>query len=1471
MLCGIALRLSIRVPGVESMACRIAALVVTILLAAAAPLGRVAADQAMVTFVEASPPSASGAPVTAIGLRSKPQQRPESAAIVVLVDTSASQVGEFRTRSLEAARAILGAAQPKDLVMLAAVDIGFTALTPSFHAPKADAVNIAMSSLEARTPLGSTDLVACLNAAADRLATRSEPRFIVYVGDGTGIEGVDPDDFAACIKRLADLHTAVSSVGIGPQVNWPLLAATAAGTGGLFAQNSDDAATSIARSHVHAITWPTAGTCISPGNSGVGFLPNRIPPLRSDRDSVILARGAAGGGELDITIEGQTSPPSTEKLPVPLCQPKDGNAYLAELVRNAASTNGVFLPLVGHESLVLARRIILNEAAQLAALSRQAEETGAHDSAIRLAEASLRRDPDNAEAAVIRHAALKRAESGVEEPPIGDSPMPPGTSDASFDEPATELAEMQAMRRVAVQALERDIAVRIRDARQMLATDPDRARDMLKDARETVVRSSDLDPSARERLVAQIEMRVREANIRSREKVQLELAKERRAAIGRERQRLNSELDTREAKLTQLVNRYNALVEEGIRVGYSQSERYPKVIQGEAVSGYEEPSTAFLEAERVVGDEILRETGELYSNYPIPMPARELGRTAPLVARIREYDAENYRTRRDQERGFMDQLHLVDVAGIPFPDDPPIIYPTAGIWQRMTDRRRQYRPEAYDPLSAPERKINEALETATGPGFRFEMNSLKDLKAAIESQYGIPVVFDTKALEGFDLEEPTITENLPSIPLRSALRQILGEVDLTYIVKDDVLKITTREAAAETMILKAYPVGDLVIPTFVAPRDSNMGGVTNSNNTGNNNNNANNNPNNAANNFPFCWVAREVYGVHDHRWTVFRNWLITESPHWLRDNYSRHGEAFAAWVSPRPVARSIVRELMDVVVEPRLTSIPNAGGHFQIAASSDRLAVERVAQTSAETETDEPVDTIGLPESVLQSKDVMSAVAAYLAPAGSPDSSGAADARPLDARMARLRISAAELGRSGMFDKAVELLSAAIAAGHGEPWMYESLALAMEAVGRSRDEIDRVLLSVADISGNQSDMLQLAYYLSRFGSGGRAISVCRKLARLDPTCREAYALAMTVAARDEDTGSLKWACAGVLANEWPSADCEIVGRAARLARSTIATLAAAGRAEEAAAFRATVDAALVRDVIIDVSWAGDADIDLFVVEPSGTVCSRSAPRSASGGVLFEDAAVTGAQSTGEHRERYVATKAFAGDYKAVVRRVAGRVAADVVTVEMTINGGTDRERRLKQQMAVTTDEQFFAVSVPEGRRTEPLLESQIAQDILLQNTVSRFLLAQQIAALNDADASAGMSESRSVPRQAIGPVAPFSRGGAVGYQPVIDTLEDGLTMRCDAVVSADRRYVRIRCAPEFKGIGQVTQFNFIGLGAGGTGNANQGGGGNNSQGNTNQGNNNQRNNNQGNNNNNNNQGNNNNNNNNQGNNNRGNN
>jgi hypothetical protein len=299
----------------------------------------------------------------------------------------------------------------------------------------------------------------------------------------------------------------------------------------------------------------------------------------------------------------------------------------------------------------------------------------------------------------------------------------------------------------------------------------------------------------------------------------------------------------------------------------------------------------------------------------------------------------------------------------------------------------------------------------------------------------------------------------------------------------------------------------------------------------------------------------------------------------------------------------------------------------------------------------------------------------------------------------------------------------------------------------------------------------------------------------------------------------------VLSHEWPADQREIFTRAARLARATFDALEKAGRKEDAADFRTRVQQALVRDIELELAWNGDADVDLIVEEPPGTVCSLASPRSSSGGTLLadSDAAVDPANAT--HRERYVASEAFPGTYRIVVRRAWGKVAADTVTATVVLYRGTDREQWQRRQLAVRADDAFVTIDLPEGRRKEPLLDAQVAQDVVAQQQLGRTILAQQLAGLVDPTAAASLSQSRGGPQTTGGPGMPFFRSGAVGYQPIISTLPEGTNMFAQAVVSADRRYVRVTTVPLFSGVGQVTQFSTSSGGGGGGGGAGGGMGG----------------------------------------------
>jgi type II secretory pathway component GspD/PulD (secretin) len=89
---------------------------------------------------------------------------------------------------------------------------------------------------------------------------------------------------------------------------------------------------------------------------------------------------------------------------------------------------------------------------------------------------------------------------------------------------------------------------------------------------------------------------------------------------------------------------------------------------------------------------------------------------------------------------------------------------------------------------------------------------LREVIGFIQGDQGINIFIDEPALadKGIQLDAP-VTIKLDNISLKSALKLVLGLVHLTYVVADDVLKITTEDQARGKLKQAVFPVGDLVM------------------------------------------------------------------------------------------------------------------------------------------------------------------------------------------------------------------------------------------------------------------------------------------------------------------------------------------------------------------------------------------------------------------------------------------------------------------------------------------------------------------------------------------------------------------------------------------------------------------------------------------------------------------------------------
>jgi hypothetical protein len=172
---------------------------------------------------------------------------------------------------------------------------------------------------------------------------------------------------------------------------------------------------------------------------------------------------------------------------------------------------------------------------------------------------------------------------------------------------------------------------------------------------------------------------------------------------------------------------------------------------------------------------------------------------------------------------FLATLHQVEMAHIPFPDEPPIVYPAPEVWKSLTERRQKWASVDLMRWNPTEEKIRRSLDKPTN--VEFLDLALEDAITYLKEYHNINIWMDKQTLtdEGVALDQP-ITLKLAGVSLRSVLKLLLEPVQLTYLIENEVMKITTATKAGEKLATRVYPVADLVIP-IRTPRIRGMGGM----------------------------------------------------------------------------------------------------------------------------------------------------------------------------------------------------------------------------------------------------------------------------------------------------------------------------------------------------------------------------------------------------------------------------------------------------------------------------------------------------------------------------------------------------------------------------------------------------------------------------------------------------------------------
>ncbi|HEY2249826.1 MAG TPA: hypothetical protein VGH74_02155, partial [Planctomycetaceae bacterium] len=597
-----------------------------------------------------------GETVFALSLKGNVQEPGAPHDHVILVDTSASQAGAHRRQGLDVLESCLASLGSSDRVRLFAIDTQVKPLSKEFFTPQSAETAAAVAELKRRVPLGATSLQPALETALESFVGSSSPRgrSIIYIGDGmsTG-KLVDWSKFRGVVAELHRQRVPVNSFAVGPRTDLQLLGVLAEHTGGVALVDAlvDDDQLPAARlgqqlaaAAIAPVFYPDS---ISLAPNAEKLLPGIVPPIRSDRDTVLLGKGRVGES---MTVVASANDGRSLSWSVKSGPAQVGNTFLTELWNLAEQSDGLLVAVAGSDLLNEARQEYEHQVQELVTQGRRAIARRDLKQAEQIAHEVRQLDPANVQAEAILTASQKVQTVSLASA-RNQNDAPASAKDADL------LDEERAVRAIRAERLSKEVSRTIDVANKSGSVDPDAALGELKRTLTTVISSNDIDPDIREKLRGKLQASI-DRLVVAKDKIESDrIAALERTSATRAREMAIEQLVLRDEQLEQLIGKVSSLMYEGYIGNADAFERAEEVARAsfELAPYAGVTSSAIFDAEA----------------------AGQLDKAQRL--RYRRYDQ------------FLAQLHQCEMAHIPFPDEPPIVYPAPEVWKSLTERRLKWR------------------------------------------------------------------------------------------------------------------------------------------------------------------------------------------------------------------------------------------------------------------------------------------------------------------------------------------------------------------------------------------------------------------------------------------------------------------------------------------------------------------------------------------------------------------------------------------------------------------------------------------------------------------------------------------------------------------------------------------------------------------------------------------------------------
>ena len=1327
----------------------------------------------------------------ALSIGPESQDRQRASDVIVFVDTSASQTGAYKRDSLEMLRGFVRNLSGDDRISIFAVDLEAVSLFRGFVSPLDDKVQVAIENLHNRVALGSTDMESMIETAVKGFESDdSRNRNVIYIGDGISRAGIlHTDSFTKAVKQLAEKQISVSSFAIGPERNIALLAALANNSGGNIVIDTD-AANSVSKGSmalaetVHgSVFWPQ--TAKLPENL-VEVYPGKCPPMRTDRDTILVG-SISDRNALTMELTGMMDGQKVTKIWS--IQPESVStefSFLPKMLKEVRKDGGVSLPTVGSAGLAEYARVVDENAVDMKLLGGNLKSSGT---------AAIASAAPKAESRVALAARYRLQDEIQEEAnPFGDIEDPFGES-ADADPVATPSEDLPS-----VELQMDDSAMEVAPNQQQPGKIMEDSVDVIPVPEESISAPIVMGSPAAQSDISK--MLLEAEDVRLRDEV---LDVEDRDRIINEKLRKQVQFETERALQEISVNPSAAI--ERLKNMLEVIDQTPELTQG-----------TVTELRHSLESSLMSATGrKLEFDQRQRLASQNNATVDSIRAEILNYERNEEKMARllgqynslMQEGNYEVAERVADSVYEAFPNTPEAAL--------ATERARIARSH-FELLKI--RRDKERLFTSA-------------VREIYKSTYPIPgnppLVFPD-AEEW--IEKKAIRAKYQNVRLaggeneRLILEQLDKRVDLVYDAEPfgDV-KAELEESMKINIVIDQNLDGALDEDTEVS---ANLAGITLGKG--------------------LRTMLKQVdatYVVKDEVLLIISIDDENEQEYLVTDVYNV-GDLVAPRSSP--------------------TAFQGGGGGFgggqgggfggggfgggqqgggggfggggfggggqgggggvfciQDAAVGFSISDEAPATPM------KPNTVSFKPGNLIE-----------LAPSADPNAAWNAYFKSNTPESKAVRATVRYMVSQQRHDEIVALINGAIRNNQGDSsWMFQALGISMQFLGRPNSEIERAIMSGVDLSDDLHDAMIAAIYMSRNGMIDRSLRVLEDLAKTSPSLVQPYEVGLAIAERNDHYEGMRWASIGVLSQEWPNKP-ELTKRARYAAAAVKTQLKKAGNVEELVAFENELQAAKHRDCFIEVSWTGDADIDVYVEEPGGTICSRLNPRTTAGGVYYGDVYSTGKSESGLMKEQYVLPKGFSGDYRLIIRRLMGEVTSGKVNVAIHNHFQSTSEASLQKAVKIDSKGAVVLFKLNGGRRTDDLdqhtLETLVRKKIAIKQSVMAQKMAQFVSPSGFAfqvDGPGGVGGGNAGGSDDFFPGANNGGGGdqnnqfstfspsVVGYQPQITQLPTGTSLQVNHATTADRLYVLISATPNLRTITEVQTFNITGNAQNATG----GGGG----------------------------------------------